>query len=55
MKTYQIELKRTSFVNVEVEAANPEEAEAQAWRAIESRHFSDAEWNLWSIEEVTPC
>jgi hypothetical protein len=55
MKTYQIEFKRVSYVNVEIEAASPEEAEAQAWGEIESRHFSDAEWNLESIEEIVTC
>ena len=55
MKTYQIELKRVSYVSVEIEAENPEDAEAQAWREVESRHFSDAEWNLESIEEFASC
>jgi hypothetical protein len=55
MKTYQIELKRVSYVNMDIEAENQEEAEALAWAALESHgsYGEDASWELESIEEVT--
>ena len=36
MKTYQIELKRVSYVNVTVDAETQDEAEAQAWTQSEN-------------------
>ena len=57
MKTYQIELKRTSYVNLTIEAQSQEDAEAQAWAEIESGESygisDDADWNLNYIEELT--
>ena len=32
MKTYEIELRRTSFITVTVEAENQEQAEDKAWQ-----------------------
>jgi hypothetical protein len=57
MKTYQIELKRVSYVNVTVDAETQDEAEAQAWKQIENDYYKDwgSEWELESIEEVAPC
>jgi hypothetical protein len=53
MKTYQIELKRTSFITVRVEAENEDDAEALAWQESVSFHNShDASWDIESIEEV---
>jgi hypothetical protein len=55
MKTYEVELKRTSFVVLTVEAENEDDAEAKAWEEIqrgEYRH-DDAFWDTESIENVT--
>ena len=48
MKTYQIELKRTSYINVTVEADNVEEAEEQAWSNLQD--YGDADWEIETIE-----
>jgi hypothetical protein len=53
MKTYEVELRRTSFIVVTVEAENEADAEALAWQ--ESMVFDgnhDASWDIESIEEV---
>jgi len=53
MKTYQIELKRTSYVNLTVEAESVEEAEQLAWDELESDGsygLNCADWEIESIE-----
>jgi hypothetical protein len=51
MKTYQIELKRTSYINIEVEAESQDEAEALAWKSIEQDYYrDDGHWDIESIE-----
>jgi hypothetical protein len=52
MKTYQIELKRVSFVNLTIEAANEEDAEAQAWKQVEADYYRDD--GAWEIESIEP-
>ena len=52
MKTYEVELQRTSYITVTVEAGNEDEAEELAYKQIETRYFSDANWTTESIEEV---
>ena len=55
MKTYQVELKRTSYITVTVEAADEGEAKALAWQesmGFHSKH--DTSWNIESAEEVAP-
>lgn len=54
MKTFEVELQRTSYITVTVEAENEDEddAEAKAYEQIETRYFSDASWTTESIEEV---
>lgn len=55
MKSYQIELKRVSYVNMDIEAESQEEAEKLAWITFESRGIygeGDAVWELESITEV---
>ena len=55
MKSYQIELKRVSYVNMDIEAESQEEAEALAWVALESHGpygEGDASWELESIAEM---
>jgi hypothetical protein len=56
MKSYQIELKRVSYVNMDIEAESQDEAEALAWVTLESHGTygeGDASWELESILEVT--
>jgi hypothetical protein len=53
MKTYQIELKRVSYVNLTIEADSQDEAETLAWRELASDGSygdSDANWEIESIE-----
>jgi hypothetical protein len=54
MKTFEVELQRTSYVTVTVEAENEDDAEALAWKKIEQDcvNINDSHWSLESIEEV---
>jgi hypothetical protein len=53
MKTFEVELRRTSYVVVTIEADSLEEAEALAFREVESHGDSAyANWEIESIEEV---
>jgi hypothetical protein len=52
MKTYQIELKRTSYINLTIEAENEDEAEALAWTQVDQNYYrDDGNWEVESIEE----
>jgi len=53
MKTYQIELKRISYINLTIEADNKDEAERLAWEEVSDGYYSDgdAHWDIESIEE----
>jgi hypothetical protein len=54
MKTYQIELKRTSYINVCVDAENEDAAEELAWKEVENYdNHADASWDIECIEEIT--
>lgn len=50
MKTFEVEMRRTSFVTITVEAKDMEEAEFIAWQEIPDT--SEAAWTVESIEEV---
>lgn len=51
MKTYQVELKRTSYVNLTIEAENEDEAEALAWKQVDQDYYrEDGAWDIESIE-----
>jgi hypothetical protein len=52
MKTYNVELKRTSYITVTVEADSREAAEDAAWLELErgGSDTSDAAWEIESIE-----
>ncbi len=52
MKTYEVELKRVSYIVVTVEANSEEEAESNAYERIEMYPDCHADWNLESISEV---
>lgn len=52
MKTYEVELRRTSYIVVTVEADSLEEAESLAYKDIDARGDSAyASWEVESIEE----
>lgn len=55
MKSYEVELKRTSYITITVEAKDMEEAEKAAWQEVESGYNEDyANWEVNSItREVT--
>jgi hypothetical protein len=54
MKTFEVELKRTAYVTIQVEAGSTEEAEFIAWQEIENGYGDkgDASWEVESIEEM---
>ena len=54
MKTYEVELQRTSYVTVIVEAESEDEAEDKAWEHLQTNmvNINDAQWDVQSIEEV---
>jgi ribosomal protein L20A (L18A) len=53
MKTFEVELQRTSYITVTVEAENEDDAEAKAYEEIANEHkYSDANWTTESIEEI---
>lgn len=52
MKTFQIELKRTSFVNLTIEAETQEEAEALAWEELASDGSYGLDYADWAIESI---
>jgi len=53
MKTFEVELRRTSFVVVTVDAETVEKAEALAFQEVEGKGDSAyANWEVESIEEV---
>jgi hypothetical protein len=55
MKTYQVTLKRESYINYEVQAESAEKAEELAWQELEHDDYhkkEDASWDCDSIEEV---
>lgn len=52
MKTYEVELRRISYITVTVEAEDEDDAEALAWQEVDTKPNSDdAVWDLNSIEE----
>jgi hypothetical protein len=52
MNTYQVELKRTSYITIEVEAESQDEAEALVWRRVDQDYYKDdGNWEIESIEE----
>lgn len=52
MKIYQFEMKRTSYVNMTIEADNEEEATALAWERVQQDYYrDDGNWEVESIEE----
>ena len=54
MKTYQVELKRMSYVTVTVDAENKDAAEDAAWLELQTGDHDDvnADWSLSDVEEI---
>lgn len=56
MKHFAVELKRTSYVTIYVEAETQEQAEDMAWAELSAGESygiaDDADWNVESIEEA---
>ncbi len=54
MRTFEIELRRTSYIVLTIEAETQEEAEAKAWGEIESGDYrhEDAHWDIESVEDT---
>jgi hypothetical protein len=53
VKTYEVELRRISYITLTVEAEDEDEAEALAWQKIDTTPISDdTVWDLNSIEEL---
>lgn len=55
MKTYQIELRRTSFVTLTIEAESKDKAESLAWDEIESYEYdsANADWEIGFIDQLS--
>lgn len=54
MKTYEVELRRTSYIVVTVQASDLVDAEHAAWDQLHLHEHKDvhADWQLESIEEL---
>jgi hypothetical protein len=56
MKTFEVELRRTSYVVITVEATSEEDAETKAWKELDNNYeHGDSEaasWDVESIEEI---
>jgi hypothetical protein len=53
MKTYQIELKRVSYVNLTIEADSQDEAEILVWKKQAQDYYrDDGSWEIEFIEEL---
>lgn len=52
MKIFEVELKRTSFVMLRVEAENAEQAEVLAWEELASDGSYGEGYASWDIESI---
>ena len=52
MKTYEIELRRVSYITMTVEAEDKDSAEDQAWEKCDEFSDKEATWDVASIEEL---
>lgn len=52
MNHYAVEMCRTVYITIHVDARDPNEAEELAWREIESGNYAgDAHWEISDISE----
>lgn len=53
MRTYEIELRRTSFVTLTIEAEDQDAAETLAWDQIQRDYYrDDGDWEIGFVDEV---
>lgn len=54
MKTYEVELRRTSYIVITVQAESEAHAEELAWaEVVNGKHDDDdADWGVESIERI---
>jgi hypothetical protein len=54
MKQFAVELKRTSYVTIYVDAETKEQAEDAAWLELQTNNYTDgdADWECAEIAEV---
>lgn len=54
MKTYEVELRRESYITVTVDADNEDHAEELAWKYLETNMVDakDSNWDVESVEEI---
>jgi len=56
MKKFEVELRRTSYIVITVEAESRDEAEDRAWEELDNNYdhgdFEAASWDVESIEEI---
>jgi hypothetical protein len=53
MKTYEVELKRVSYVTYIVQALDETDAECEAWNLVEQRDGRDTNDATWEVEYVS--
>lgn len=56
MKTYSIELRRTSFVTLTIEAETKEQAEDLAWEEMQNNLSAEsncADWEIGFIDQLS--
>ena len=52
-KTYEVELRRTTFITVWVDAETEDMAESLAWEKLKAQEFmEDSSWDIESIEVI---
>lgn len=52
MNFYTVELKRVSYVTIQIEAVTQDDAEAIAWKQIDQDYYrDDGAWDIESIEQ----
>ncbi len=53
MKTFEVELRRTSYIVLTIEAEDADQAKDKAWEEIEhgDYKYEDAAWDIEFVEE----
>jgi hypothetical protein len=53
LKTFEVELRRTSYIVLTIEAEDADQAKEKAWEEIERGDYrhEDAAWDVESVEE----
>jgi hypothetical protein len=55
MRIYNVSIKRTSYIQYEIQADDYDDAETQAWELLDKYGYEqskDADWSCDSVEEV---